>query len=524
MSNTGTNLTKSSSSISSQRTTNSSSSKKIDSSLRTTTNEQSDGEPKTTFNNIAADMVYLKYRVVNSIREYYNTTTENVSALLEGRYKNPASEDVWLLGKVYSRGNIKKDSFNHDKNEKTDDPTKKPGVSGNDLSDSELYKQDLNQRKSISASIRDLNLSTFKNKNSLEAEIISQKTSSLYPIDFVDTFQSLIWCTYRLNCRPKNSNDFTSDAGWGCMLRAGQSLVAQALQTHYFGKDIRFKWEDEEKRNQFLKIITLFMDDTSESSIFSIYKMANAGKKQGKTPGEWFGPFGTANILRDLSKSAVIPIKIYSISDGTIRIPDFVEGLGTSVKRDDLQNELLTNCTMEPTLILIATRLGIDRVNPVYNNFIKCCLSMPHSVGIAGGRPSSALYFVGYDGDSLIYLDPHFNRPAIPSKPIGEYSEEDISSYRCKSPKRTGIQRIDPCMFIGFYIHDIEDLVDFIKRINGLEEQKVPMNIVISTQGLSSSQNYSYEAEDGDDKGSVDAFGVDTFSSDEFDEQGEWVK
>jgi len=45
---------------------------------------------------------------------------------------------------------------------------------------------------------------------------------------------------------------------------------------------------------------------------------------------------------------------------------------------------------------------------------IQALFSFPQSVGVAGGRPSSSYYFVGTQGDSLFYLDPHFTRPAVP--------------------------------------------------------------------------------------------------------------
>ncbi len=37
-----------------------------------------------------------------------------------------------------------------------------------------------------------------------------------------------------------------------------------------------------------------------------------------------------------------------------------------------------------PTLLLVGTRLGIDRVTPVYWDALKASLQMPQSVGIAG--------------------------------------------------------------------------------------------------------------------------------------------
>lgn len=40
--------------------------------------------------------------------------------------------------------------------------------------------------------------------------------------------------------------------------------------------------------------------------------------------------------------------------------------------------------SFQPTLILLGTRLGIDRVTPVYREAVKAALCLPQSVGIAG--------------------------------------------------------------------------------------------------------------------------------------------
>ncbi|OMJ30347.1 putative cysteine protease atg4 [Smittium culicis] len=159
----------------------------------------------------------------------------------------------------------------------------------------------------------------------------------------------------------KNSEnlEFTSDYGWGCMLRAGQCLLAHSLQKHYFGK-------------------------------------------------------------------------------------------------------------------------RIDRVNPIYYSLLHNCLAHPLCVGIAGGKPSSALYFVGTDGEDLIYLDPHYTRPVIQRKELSDYTETDINSYRCMTPKKISISRIDPCMFIGFYIKNISDLETFCKSINSLVDSKITGTISVN--------------------------------------------
>ena len=80
-----------------------------------------------------------------------------------------------------------------------------------------------------------------------------------WPIDFLDDFGSRFWFTYRSNFPPirKSSdpaalssmslsvrlrsqlvdqNGFTSDTGWGCMIRSGQCLLANALTLLRFGR------------------------------------------------------------------------------------------------------------------------------------------------------------------------------------------------------------------------------------------------------------------------------------------------
>jgi Peptidase family C54 len=47
------------------------------------------------------------------------------------------------------------------------------------------------------------------------------------------------------------------------------------------------------------------------------------------------------------------------------------------------------------------------QVNPRYVPQLRTVLTWPHSIGIVGGRPSSSLYFVGFQGDNVLFLDPH---------------------------------------------------------------------------------------------------------------------
>jgi cysteine protease ATG4 len=87
---------------------------------------------------------------------------------------------------------------------------------------------------------------------------------------------------------------FSSDTGWGCMIRSGQSLLANALVMLQLGRDWR-------RRTNHLKddsrVVSLFAD--SPKAPFSIHKFVQHGASAcGKHPGNWFGPSATASCIK----------------------------------------------------------------------------------------------------------------------------------------------------------------------------------------------------------------------------------
>ncbi|KAF8824094.1 hypothetical protein HHX47_DHR9000246 [Lentinula edodes] len=113
---------------------------------------------------------------------------------------------------------------------------------------------------------------------------------------------------------------WTSDSGWGCMLRTGQSLLANSLLFMHLGRDWRVPPSPEMTREyaMYVQIITWFLDTPSELAPFSVHRMALAGKDLGKDVGMWFGPSTAAGAIRSL---------VHAYSDA---------GLGVAVATDGL--------------------------------------------------------------------------------------------------------------------------------------------------------------------------------------------
>lgn len=71
-------------------------------------------------------------------------------------------------------------------------------------------------------------------------------------------------------------------------------------------------------------------------------------------------------------------LRVYSTGDG----PDVYEDQFLKIAKPEGQE-------FHPTLILVGTRLGIDKITPVYWEALIASLQMPQSVGIAGYVSSS---------------------------------------------------------------------------------------------------------------------------------------
>lgn len=149
-----------------------------------------------------------------------------------------------------------------------------------------------------------------------QADLSKSEEEALgWPPEFLDDLESRIWLTYRSGFPPipkssepgaassmsfstklrnlGNQGGFTSDTGWGCMIRSGQSMLANTLGMLRLGRDWRKGQQEEEHK----ALLALFTD--SPDAPFSIHKFVEHGAQAcGKHPGEWFGPSATARCIQ----------------------------------------------------------------------------------------------------------------------------------------------------------------------------------------------------------------------------------
>jgi cysteine protease ATG4 len=116
--------------------------------------------------------------------------------------------------------------------------------------------------------------------------------------------QSIIWLTYRKDFAQMTPYEFTSDAGWGCMLRTAQMLLCEALIRNLsIHCDRRFQWsETEPLAPEVVQVLRWFVDSPlqEDGCLYAIHHMVSVGMKYDKLPGEWYGPTTAAQVLRDL--------------------------------------------------------------------------------------------------------------------------------------------------------------------------------------------------------------------------------
>nr|POF15279.1 putative cysteine protease atg4 [Quercus suber] len=368
--------------------------------------------------------------------------------------RNDDSSTIWCLGRSYDS------RFKENVSE-----ARQTGTSPSAQSESDQSHADsaIVTHSDISTKQQPVGAEKHEVQNKSQTDLTRSEEEALgWPPEFLDDLESRLWLTYRNNFsliekssdpaatsamsfstklrNLGNHGGFSSDTGWGCMIRSGQSLLANTILTLQLGRNWRKGMKEEEHKN----ILALFADDPQAP--FSVHKFVDHGAQAcGKHPGEW----ALTNKHPDAG------LRVYARpDDGDV----YVDSLLTTASAKDADDNF------QPTLIVLGVRLGIDRITPIYHAALTAALELPQSVGIAGGRPSSSHYFIGHQADQFFYLDPHFTRSMLPLDP----SSEDIETCHTRRVRRLRLTEMDPSMLLGFLVHSKQDFDEWRAAVEAI--------------------------------------------------------
>jgi cysteine protease ATG4 len=265
-------------------------------------------------------------------------------------------------------------------------------------------------------------------------------------VQLLDHYHSLSWMTYRTNFPPITDTVLTSDCGWGCMVRSGQMLLATALHYYLLDRDWRLSSSADRDKATHAQILSWFADSPQQLCPFSLHSLMRQAEVQGYRPGDWYGPSQVASIMArclERAKSEHPTLKkllVYLARDCTVYMKD-VEHLFDVNDGGSL-------------LLLVPIRLGGESLNPIYIPCVQNLLSLDHCIGIIGGKPKHSVYFVGFQDDKLLNLDPHYCQMAVS---VTSSADFDIRSYHCRTPRKLTASKMDPSCTIGFFCRSRDD-------------------------------------------------------------------
>ena len=240
------------------------------------------------------------------------------------------------------------------------------------------------------------------------------------------------WFSYRKGFPKLLNTTRTTDAGWGCVHRCGQMMIMETLQRHL-------------PKVPAATLMELFRDEND--SPFSLHKIARDGEKFGRKIGDWFYPSTVAKCLRNIvDEEVAMPESLLSGA------PLCVMVLQPPVLHTELLHEHFKK--YQGVLVLVPQRLGLNKIQSVYHSSLKQSLECKWSVGIIGGRPKHSLFFIGYRGDQLVFLDPHVVQPAYTAtSEAGRTTDPHKSSFP--------IAEVDPTCLFCYFIPSVDEVDAF---------------------------------------------------------------
>ena len=302
---------------------------------------------------------------------------------------------------------------------------------------------------------------------------------------------------YNTRFFPGGKNNYSSDCGWGCMVRCCQMMLSRAFIKFRLNelidvqedKDIELKNVKDEVIYYFYDKFISIHDIHINKSIFEMYK--NILKKKinvieiippysiyiltllGNCPNIHTSDHNMIKTIIKINKTLfnenIAMVHFISSVNKKKIIENFCEKIDSNLNEDN-DDFLIYNSNKylfkKNGIVFISLRLGLQKIDSSYIEMIpKIFNNLHNNIGFVSGKKKSAYYFIGINDNKLIFADPHFNQDQ-------EKDEQKFPSYSINELFLMPVKEICSELTLGVTIcskNDLEQLFDdlsWFKEIN----------------------------------------------------------
>ena len=295
--------------------------------------------------------------------------------------------------------------------------------------------------------------------------------------EILNTFLYMTYKTNFTNLKTIGLGNYTTDCGWGCMIRCSQMLLSKAfIEKKIFDlkqknvkidiktinkirDEVLFLFNDnylsvEEVRNHpdyklfweyYNEVVKESPEYKSIAKIIPPYSI-HILSKLGYCDGKFTSDMNMINCFININSDLFNEINIISFCVGIINtkklFKEFCETITDETNNSDIVDYNGNKYAFKKGgIIFVSFRFGSDLLDKNYYNVIPFFFSkFRNNLGIIGGNRKRGYYFVGMQGnDKLILADPHFSQKTekIPEKYAESYHTENfyllnIKEIRCQ--------------------------------------------------------------------------------------------
>ena len=191
-----------------------------------------------------------------------------------------------------------------------------------------------------------------------------------------------------------------------------------------------------------LPLVSAFIDNDAgnrDSINYSISKIVSHCDKIFEIqPGQWLSVSNVAFVLEELHNQMPLrgydKLKLKTFENGAIFYDEIVKAMGYKPCSCKPNRSVCCrqNCHQErcntAVMITVVIRLGAQNSCKKYQPMLMDLFKVKSFNGMIGGKPKKALFFVGLQGEDLVYLDPHYVQDSTTCRNL----ETKMETYFCK--------------------------------------------------------------------------------------------